>query len=292
VAGRHPQPGDPVVLGRLSQDRVPADNSQHYQGEAARWYSAFYAWKTDDIPFYQFQAERWAGPGGSVLELACGNGRVTLPMARAGHRVTAIDSSEAMIGDLRRRLQSEPDEVRSRVEPLRQDMRRFQLDRLFRFIYLPFNTLLLLAQAHEREAMLDRVREHLAPSGAFALEIFTPDPSALVDADDWVVDLEVEADDPGGEGRVHVVREMIRSMDLGRQLIHLRFRNRVSRGETTVATWEDQLDLTFIFPRELELILERQGFRIRDRFGSADGSAYAPTSGNIQPQFVVAQLIA
>ena len=41
----------------------------------------------------------------------------------------------------------------------------------------------------------------------------------------------------------------------------------------------------------MELILERQGFRIVDRFGSADGSDYVPTPSNIQPQFVVVQLM-
>lgn len=291
MAGGHPQPRHPAVLGRLSQDRVPADNSQHYRGEAARWYSAAYAWKTDDIAFYQAQAERWAGPGGAVLELACGNGRVALPLARAGHRITGIDSSEAMLEDLRARLGSEPAAVRKRVEPLHQDMRRFQLDRLFRFVYLPFNTMLLLAQAQERQAMLERVREHLAPSGAFAFEIFTPDPAQLVNEADWTIDLEVEAEDHGGEGKVHVLRERRRTIDLGRQLIHLEFRNRVSRDATMLATWEDELDLAYIFPRELELILERQGFRIKDRFGSADGSAYEPAPGDLKPQFVVAQLI-
>jgi SAM-dependent methyltransferase len=291
VAGRHAQPGHPAVLGRLSQDRVPADNSQRYQGAAARWYSATYAWKTDDIAFYQAQAERWAGPGGAALELACGNGRVTLPLARAGHRITGIDSSETMLGELRRRLELEPEAVRDRVQLQRQDIRRFQLDRLFRFIYLPFNTMLLLTQAHERQAMLGCVREHLAPSGAFGFEIFTPDPARLVDDEDWAVDIEVEADDPGGEGRVHVLREMRRAIDLGRQQIHLWFRSRVSRGRVTLATWDEEMDLAYIFPRELELILERQGFRIVDRFGSADGSDYVPTPSNIQPQFVVVQLM-
>jgi SAM-dependent methyltransferase len=289
VAGRHPQPRHPPVFGSLSQ--VPADNSQHYQGGAARWYGAVYAWKTDDIAFYQAQAERWAGPGGAALELACGSGRVALPLARAGHRITAIDSSKAMLEDLGQRLESEPAPVRDRVEPIQQDIRRFKLDRLFRFIYLPFNTMLLLAQAHERQAMLERVREHLAPSGAFAFDIFTPDPAQLHDIEEWSVDIEVEAEDPGGEGSVHVLRELRRSVDLGRQLLHLQFRNRVSRGETTLATWEDELDLAYIFPRELELLLEREGFRIRDRFGAADGSTYAPSPGNVQPQFVVAQLV-
>jgi len=212
VAGRHTQPSHPPLLRSLNQEALPADGSRYYEGEAARWYSTVYAWKNDDIPFYLAQAERWAGPGGAVLELACGNGRVALPMARAGYRVAAVDTSEAMLEQLAQRLSEEPEPVRERVQPLRQDMRRLKLDRLFRFIYLPFNTMLVLLQPHDRQAMLDRVREHLAPSGAFAFDIFTPDPARLVD-DDWSTDLEVEADDPGGDGRVHVRRDCRRKMD-------------------------------------------------------------------------------
>ena len=226
-----------------------------------------------------------------MLELACGNGRVSLPLARAGFKVTAIDSAGDMLSGLREALTAEPEPVRRRVEPIEQDMRRFHLDRLFRFICLPFNSMLLLTQPHERESMLDRVREHLAPSGAFAFEVFTPDPARLVAVEGWEVDVEVDAQDPGGEGTVHVLRENRRSFDYGLQVMRMEFRSRVTRGEVEVAAWEDELDIAYIFPRELELILERQGLRISDRFGGPDGQAYAPTPGDVQPQFVVAKLI-
>jgi SAM-dependent methyltransferase len=290
VAGRHSQPSHPPLLGSLTRDPLAPDGSQYYEGQAARWYSAVYAWKADDIPFYLAQAERWAGPGGAVLELACGNGRVALPLARAGYHVAALDSSAAMLEQLEQRISEEPELVRGRIEPVRQDMRRFQLDRLFRFIYLPFNTMLVLLQPHERQAMLDRVREHLAPSGAFAFDIFTPDPERLLD-DDWTVDVEVEADDPGGQGRVHVRRDCRRHMDYGRQTMHLQFRHLITRDDTELARWEDELDLAYIFPRELELILERQGMRIEHRYGGAQGQPYEPVSGNLQQQFVVARLV-
>jgi SAM-dependent methyltransferase len=226
-----------------------------------------------------------------VLELACGTGRVCLPLARAGFSVTAVDSAPDMLSVLREALDGEPEAVRRRVEPIEQDMRRLWLDRLFRFICLPFNSFLLLNQPHERQAMLDRVREHLAPSGAFAFEVFTPDPLRLAAPPAWEVDVEVEADDPGGEGTVHVVRENRRTVDYGRQVMRLEFRSRVTRGDVELAAWEDQLDIAYIFPRELELILERQGFRIHERFGGPDGEAYAPTPDAVHPQFMVAQLV-
>jgi SAM-dependent methyltransferase len=226
-----------------------------------------------------------------VLELACGRGRVTLPLARAGFTVTALDSAPDMLAGLVEALAAEPEPVRWRVEPIEQDMRRFHLDRLFRLICLPFNSMLLLPQPQERQSMLERVREHLAPSGAFAFEIFTPDPALLLESAGWEVDIDIEADDPGGEGKVHVEREVRRTFEYGRQVTHLEFRSRVSRGEVEVAAWGEELDIAYIFPRELELLLERQGFRIKDRFGGPDGTPYAPTPGNMQPQFVVAQLI-
>lgn len=296
MAYRHPQPGDAPLLGGLSaglvpgEDVVPRDNALHYGESAARWYDAVNSWRTEDISFYLREAERWAGPAGATLELAAGQGRVALPMARAGFRVTALESAPPMARRLREKLLVEERAVRDRVEVVEGDMRRFNVDRLYRFIYLPFNTLLMLAQPHERQKMLERVREHLAPSGAFAFDIFTPDPALLVDVDAWAPQLDFEVDDPE-VGRVRVEREHRARTDLGRQVRRLSFRNRISAGGRVVAEWEDDLDLALIFPRELELLLERQGFRIQARHGGPGGEPYKPTPGNVQPMYVVAQLV-
>ena len=290
MAHRHPQPGDPPLLGSLTPEETARDQALHYGPEGARWYSAVNSWRVEDIPFYLREAEAWAGPGGSVLELAAGEGRVTLPMAQAGFRVTALESSGHMAAVLARKLDSEPNDVRDRIEQVAGDMRRFTLDRLYRFIYLPFNTMLMLTQPHERQKLLERVREHLAPSGAFAFDIFTPDPAKLIDADGWVLELDFEADDPE-HGRVRVMRERRSETDLGRQVRHFILRNRVLKGDQEVAAWEDDLDVALLYPRELELLLERQGFRIRTRHGGPAREEYAPTPAHVQPMYVVAQLV-
>nr|MDQ6919836.1 hypothetical protein [Candidatus Dormibacteraeota bacterium] len=156
----------------------------------------------------------------------------------------------------------------------------------------PFNTLLMLAEPHDRHQALDLVREHLAPSGAFAFEVFTPDPAMLRSSDDWEIDIEHEIDDPDGEGRLHVRRDIRRHIDLGRQLNHIRFRHRVTSATDggELAAWEDEMTLAFIFPRELDLLLERQGFQVKARYGGPAMEPYDPTPENVQPQYVVAQL--
>ncbi|HEV3231386.1 MAG TPA: class I SAM-dependent methyltransferase [Candidatus Dormibacteraeota bacterium] len=256
---------------------------------AARWYGVENARRTEDIPFYLAAAERWAGPGGAVLEIAAGEGRVSLPLARAGFRVTAADSSPAMRERLAARLAREPEEVRRRVEIVAADVRKLALDRLWRFVCLPFNSLLLLNQPHERQRALERIREHLAPSGALAFDVFTPDPRRLVDQPDFEVELDHEAEDEEA-GTVRVTRLHRRGIDLGRQLLRVDWRHRVSRDGVTLAEWEDGLDLALIFPGELALLLERQGFRLEARHGGPDGRPYAPTLEDVQPMYVIAKI--
>jgi len=289
VAHRHRQPGHPPFLGSLTT-AAPRDQSLHGE-ESARWYDAINSWRTEDIPFYLRQAEAWAGPGGAALELAAGQGRVTLPMARAGFRVTALESAPAMVDVLQRKLEAEDRLAAERVEVVTGDMRKFALDRLFRFVYLPFNTFLMLSQPHQQQAMLNCVREHLAPSGAFAFDVFTPDPARLAEPPEWVTDLEFEVSDEE-HGQVRVKRERRPELDIARQVRRLAFRNRVSRtGGQELAYWEDELELALVFPRELELLLERQGFRIKTRHGGPEGQPYAPSVADVQPMYVVAQLI-
>ena len=51
-----------------------------------------------DIPFYLEEARRAGGP---VLELACGTGRLTIPIAQTGVEVVGLDQSASMLAHLR-----------------------------------------------------------------------------------------------------------------------------------------------------------------------------------------------
>ena len=75
-----------------------------YQG----WddYAPFYDWENArtlgrrDVPFWRRVA---AQARGTVLELGCGTGRVSLPLARAGVDLVGIDRSEPMLARARKR---------------------------------------------------------------------------------------------------------------------------------------------------------------------------------------------
>ena len=48
----------------------------------------------DQLNFYHRQVARYGEP---VLELACGSGRLTIPLAKEGVNITGVDISEDML---------------------------------------------------------------------------------------------------------------------------------------------------------------------------------------------------
>jgi len=135
-------------------------------------YDLQYEGYEEDIPFYVGEAERAAPP---VLELACGTGRVTIPIAQAGVDVIGLDSSPEMLAVAQRKVVQLSPEVKERIRLLEADMRDFSLDERFGLIMIPFRSfLLLLSVEHQKRALLN-IHRHLRPDGHLALNIFIPD---------------------------------------------------------------------------------------------------------------------
>ena len=145
----------------------------HYEAPSYYWKS--YARRKHDVAYYAALAKQ----AGSVLEYGIGNGRVALPLARAGVEVTGIDLSRPMLKDLQARLLGESRAVQGRVHAVRGDMRRVRLGARFPLVIAPFNALLHLYSRREMEAFLARVHEHLAPGAEFVFDVLLPHPGDL-----------------------------------------------------------------------------------------------------------------
>lgn len=109
-----------------------------------------------------------------MLEHGIGNGRVALPLARAGVEVTGLDHSRPMLDHLRERLAAEPPAVRRRVKLHEGDFRTKRLGKRFPLIICPFNAALHLYTRVDVEQWLERVREHLEPGGELVFDISMP----------------------------------------------------------------------------------------------------------------------
>ena len=131
-----------------------------------------------DIDFYAAVARQ---SGGAVLEVACGTGRITLPLARAGLDITGVDRSEGMLSVARRKAAALPGEAQRRLTLIHQDMTRLKLDRRFGFIFVPFRSFQHLLTADLQRLALAAFHSHLEPGGTLALHLFDPRLHMLVD---------------------------------------------------------------------------------------------------------------
>ena len=130
-----------------------------FAGRYDEWSSSM----TSDIPFYVSLAEE--APEGAIVELAAGDGRIAIPVARAtGRRVIGIDLSPTMVRRGRDRAREAGVDLDLRLG----DMRDLSVGEPAAPIYCPFRALLHLPTWADRRRTFERVAAALVPSGRFA----------------------------------------------------------------------------------------------------------------------------
>jgi len=139
----------------------------------AKYYDGAYAAKQDlvDLPFYGDLAEQSRGP---VLEIACGTGRVLLPIARRGIAIWGVDNSRPMLDVLTRNLARESQEVRNRITRHEGDMRSFRLNQKFPLVMIPFRPMQHMFAVEDQIAALKTAAAHLTDTGILAFDVFYP----------------------------------------------------------------------------------------------------------------------
>ncbi len=257
---------------RRRRDReLEAGTSAHYEDPA--YYTQAYTDRTYDVRYY---VELAAACGGPVLEYGCGNGRITIPIARAGVPVTGVDLSTPMLRDLRARIAREPPEVASRIELRRGDMRRARLGRRFPLVICPFNALLHLYARADVEAFLARAREHLAPRGELVFDVSMPEPAELAREPSRAYHTP-RFRYPDSRASAGVVRYSERfDYDKVRQILFVSMEFAPVGGG---ARWTTPLAHRQLYPQELEALLHYNGFRIASLSG--DFSDEAPTNETV-----------
>lgn len=143
-------------------------------------YDDWSAHMTEDVEFYVRLARESDGP---LVELAVGNGRVAIPVAReTGRPVLGIDASAAMLAQARERAAAAGVDLELR----HGDMRELALERPAGLIYVPFRSLLHLPSWADRRQVFERVHASLRPGGRFAWNAFVFDPRIAVGHDgEW-----------------------------------------------------------------------------------------------------------
>ena len=234
-------------------------------------YADFYDWENAqtldrrDVKFWQAMAER---ANGRILELGCGTGRVTIPVARTGAHVVGVDRSSEMLAHALKRSRR----MRSRAPAwLRGDIRflPFRKSARFDLVMAPYGILQSLVRESDLKATLASVERVLAPGGIFAVDN-VPDLPVWKEYREKVRFRGVRR---GGQSRITLVesvrQDRAKKLTLfDQEYIEQRGRRRTSRRFSLVFR-------TLTVP-QMSKRLENAGFRIEAVLGDYDGEPWDP----------------
>lgn len=225
-------------------------------------YDLEYDAQIDDVMHYVRLAGEFGAP---VLELGCGNGRITLPLARTGHLVHGVDIEPRMLADLHRKLEQESNAVARRVTVAQHDFREPVSGRKFPLVILPFNAIHHCTSHREVMALFDGVRQSLADGGRFALDMYLPDPTLYARDPEQRFEPRDFVDPRDGQ--------RIRSWESGRydpltQVHTVRYIYRREDG----SEYDASIHLRMFYPQEFRALLDWAGFEIVAEAGDFHGA--------------------
>jgi ubiquinone/menaquinone biosynthesis C-methylase UbiE len=232
-------------------------------------YAPFYDWENArtlgrrDVPFWTRVAARASG---RVLELGCGTGRVSLPLAKAGVALVGIDRSAPMLGRAIRRAGASR-HTKGGVTFVRGDIRAlpFAAGR-FSMVLAPYGILQSLLAERDLAATLESVSRVLTRGGTFGIDL-------VPDVPNWrEYDNRVQLRGRAAGGAHLTLIESVRQ-DPRRRLTTFNQCYVERRGQRTV---EHQFALTFrtLSVRQMTRRLERTGFEIEAVLGDYRGRAW------------------
>jgi SAM-dependent methyltransferase len=140
----------------------PAQSRRRQVPETVIWHQVECGSYQADLGLWRALAREQGDP---ILEIGAGSGRVTLALARAGHRVTALDRDSILLDELARRARGLP------VQTAHADARELALGRRFSLIAVPMQTVQLFGGSAARQRFLERAAAHLDPGGLVAVAI-------------------------------------------------------------------------------------------------------------------------
>ena len=222
--------------------------------------------ETDGLFFLDF-AKRLNGP---VLELGCGTGRVTIPLAQHGVEITGLDAVPAMIERAKRKAGALP------VRWIVADARAFRLDRSFRLVFETGSVFQHMLTRPDQEAFLGRVREHLENDGIFIAALMFPHPDRLA-AEEAEKEWFAYENAAGQRVRVSGTEQYDPVRQVMLETAHRRWVD--ERGREILRT--APLSLRYVFPREMEALLHYNGFTVLEQFGDWDSGPLTSASRNM-----------
>ena len=154
-------------------------NSNYQVGDLIYDANIYDGMNTDlaDLHFYK----RWLpkSKDARILELCCGTGRLTLPIAKDGYNISGVDYTSSMLDQAKIKASEAGLEIRF----IEADIRTLNLQDKYDLVFIPFNSIHHLYRNEDLFNALGCVRNHLKAGGLFLLDCFNPNIQYIVESE-------------------------------------------------------------------------------------------------------------
>ncbi len=233
-----------------------------------------------DIPFF---LKRTSSVNGDILELACGTGRITIPLAQSGRTIWGLEYSETMIAQFKLKMEGLPKEVAERIHLFHGDMSNFSLEKKFPLILLPSRSFQLLLDEELENACLKLIHHHLEDQGTFIIDIGNFMGNKKKEST-WVNETAVfdwENTDPKTGYKVHRTH-IKKEIDTDRQIIYPQKTYRVTKTDGNTETIVKRAPWKYFFEDQVRHLLMANNFKIIEAMGTYDGKPISEET----PEFI------
>ncbi|KZE37200.1 hypothetical protein AV656_11515 [Bhargavaea cecembensis] len=238
-----------------------ADNLEKYEDPAG--YDERYGGFDADLRLIQ---DWLPAPGSAVIDLACGTGRITLPLAEAGYEVTGVDLHEGMLARAREKAAQQGLSVRF----LQQDCRALDLPVSAPLVVMAGNSFQHFLTNEDQDRLLESVRRHLKQGGRFIFDTRNPVFAELAEPDRYE-----EIVDTGGR---QIREEHTETYEPVTQILHCTT-ERFAEDGTPLG--QDGILLRYTYPLELRRLLRQHGFQLENMYGDWSGQSFEAESGQM-----------
>jgi SAM-dependent methyltransferase len=240
-----------------------------YDSVIADYYDAspLVANRKQDLAFYLQSAAASRGP---ILELGCGTGRIAIPLAESGARITGLDISQKMLERAEQKRSFLAPERRDLLRLIHGDMTGFELREQFPLVIIPFRPFQHLLSVEAQLGCLTCARRHLADGGRLVMDFFQTDAARMHDPKFLEAHFVAEYEMSGAR-KVRLF-ERIAAFRRAEQCNDVEMAFEITQPGRQVERHVFAFTFRYFFRYEVEHLLARIGFRLLETFGDFDRS--------------------
>lgn len=217
-----------------------------------------------DLQFYK----KWLpkNKDAKILELCCGTGRLTIPIAKDGYNICGVDYTLSMLEQARVKAS----EVGLGINFIEADIRTLNLQEKFDLIFMPFNSIHHLYKNEDLFKALKGIKNHLKAEGFFLLDCFNPNIQYIVKGEK---EQKVIAEYTTNDERKVLIKQTM-CYENATQINRIKWHYFINDKFHSV----QNMDMRLFFPQELDSYLEWAGFNVIHKFGSFEEEAFNDNS--------------